>query len=150
MRYFRRKGLNDAEAQDFVQETLVRIIQKGGVERFDNPQGYVFTIAANLLRDRARRVGHRARESHIGLEGVWLTSDTPSADRQLAGREELARIKAAILALPKKPQRVFILHRFEELTYREIAELMGVSRSSVEKYMMTALARLKQVRDKSS
>ncbi len=150
MRYFRRKGLGEAEAQDFVQETLIRIIRKGGVDRLDNPQGYVFTVAANLLRDRARRASHRAALSHVSVDGDWLTSEAPSADRQLAGREELARIKAAILALPKKPQRVFVLNRFEGLTYREIAELMGVSRSSVEKYMMAALARLKTVRDETS
>ena len=150
MRYFRRKGLDNAEAQDFVQETLIRIIRKGGVVSLDNPQGYVFTVAANLLRDRARRVSHRASLSQVSIDGDWLTSEAPSADRQLAGREELARIKVAILALPKKPQRVFLLSRFEDLTYREIAELMGISRSSVEKYMMTALARLKTARNETS
>lgn len=115
----------------------------------ESPQGYVFSIAANLLRDRARRARTRSVLNHVPVEDNWLRSDAPSAHRTLAGREELARIKQAIVKLPKRPQRVFVLNRFEGLTYREIAELMGVSRSSVEKYMMTAIAHLRDVRDKA-
>ena len=126
----------------------MRIVKKGGLDGLDNPQGYVFTIAANLMRDRARRARTRSEDAHIQAEDDWLFSEEPSAHRALAGREELARIKVAISELPSRPRRVFVLNRFEGLTYREIAELMGVSRSSVEKYMMAAIARLKDARDK--
>lgn len=128
----------------------MRIVKKGGVEELDNPQGYVFSIASNLLRDRARRVRTRKTNYHISIDDAWVTSEAPSAYRALSSREELGIIKEAILNLPKRPQRVFVLNRFEGLTYQEIAELMGVSLSSVEKYMMAALARLKDARDKSS
>lgn len=148
-RYFRRQGLNEADSQDYTQETMTRILGKGGVASLANPQGYVFSVASNLLRDRARRRRTRAADAHFTVEGAELVSDQPSAHRQLVAHQELARVRDAILALPDKPQRVFVLHRFEGLTYPEIAELMGLSRSSVEKYMMTALGRLKDVRKQS-
>lgn len=148
-RYFRRQGLNEVDAQDYTQETMTRILGKGGVASLANPQGYVFSVASNLLRDRARRRRTRAADAHMTVDDTELVSDEPSAHRQLVAHQELARVRDAILALPDKPRRVFVLHRFEGLTYPEIAELMGLSRSSVEKYMMTALGRLKDVRKQS-
>ncbi|MGJ8560409.1 MAG: RNA polymerase sigma factor [Litorimonas sp.] len=148
-RYFRRQGLSEADAQDYTQETMTRIVGKGGVGSLANPQGYVFSVASNLLRDRARRRRTRAADAHVVVDSSDLVSDQPSAHRQLVAHQELARIREAILALPDKPRRVFVMHRFEGLTYPEIAELMGLSRSSVEKYMMTALGKLKDVRKKS-
>lgn len=148
-RYFRRQGLNQADAQDYTQETMTRILGKGGVASLANPQGYVFSVASNLLRDRARRRRTRAADAHVVIDSSELVSDQPSPHRQLVAHQELARIREAILDLPAKSQRVFILHRFEGLTYPEIADLMGLSRSSVEKYMMSALGRLKDVRKRS-
>lgn len=148
-RYFRRQGLSEADAQDYTQETMTRILGKGGVASLANPQGYVFSVASNLLRDRARRRRTRAVDAHVTVDDTDLVSDQPSPHRQLVAHQELARVREAILALPDKPRRVFVLHRFEGLTYPEIAELMGLSRSSVEKYMMTALGRLKDVRKQS-
>lgn len=148
-RYFRRQGLSETDAQDYTQETMTRILGKGGVASLANPQGYVFSVASNLLRDRARRRRTRAADAHVTVDGSDLVSDQPSPHRQLVAHQELERIREAILALPPKSQRVFVLHRFEGLTYPEIAELMGLSRSSVEKYMMSALGRLKDVRKQS-
>ena len=50
---------------------------------------------------------------------------------------------AAIENLPEKVRRAFIMNRFQEMSYREIADELGVSVSSVEKYMITALKTLR-------
>jgi len=55
-------------------------------------------------------------------------------------------VKQAILKMPEQTQRVFILNRFERLKYREVADVLGLSVSSVEKHMMLAIKRLNKLR----
>lgn len=148
LRYFLRQGLSVSDANDCVQDVFTRVIRKGDVGGLDNPQGYIFTIANNLLKDRARRRRTRKDNKHIEIEDALLFCDRPSQARILAGRQELALVKKAILKMPSKVRRVFILSRFEGLKYREIADVLGISVSSVEKHMMTALKRLNSLRDK--
>ncbi len=147
-RYFLRQGLSVADANDCVQDVFTRVIRKGDVRGLENPKGYIFTIANNLLKDRARRRRTRQEDKHLEADDALLFCDRPSQARILAGRQELALVKKAILKMPPKVRQVFILNRFEGLKYREIADVLGLSVSSVEKYMMTALKRLNSLRDK--
>ena len=57
----------------------------------------------------------------------------------MAGREKLARLLATLETLPPKTQTVFRLHKFDGVSYADVAVQMGISRSSVEKHMMGAL-----------
>ncbi len=148
LRYFLRQGLSVSDANDCVQDVFTRVIRKGDVGNLDNPQGYIFTIANNLLKDRARRKRTRKDDKHIEVDDTLLFCDRPSQARILAGRQELALVKKAIMKMPPKVRRVFILNRFEGLKYREIADVLGISISAVEKHMMTALKQLNSLRDK--
>ncbi|MGJ8562553.1 MAG: RNA polymerase sigma factor [Alphaproteobacteria bacterium] len=147
-RYFLRQGIASGDVGDLVQEVFVRILRRGEMSTLDNPQGYVFQTAANLLKDNARRNVTRSAHLHDSYEPESVISETPSQHRVLEARDDLARIKAVILAMPEKPRTVFILSRFESLKYREIAELMSISVSSVEKHMMFALKRISKSREK--
>ena len=148
-RYFLRQGIASKDVGDFVQEVFVRILKRGEMNSLNNPQGYVFRTAANLLKDTARRNATRSAHLHDSYEPGSLVSEIPSAHRVLEARDDLARMKAVILALPEKPKAVFVLSRFENLKYKEIAELMSLSVSSVEKHMMFALKRISKFREKS-
>lgn len=146
-RYFLRQGLDVADANDCVQEVFSRVIRKGDISGFDNPQGYIFAIASNLLKDKARRERSTQKRDHTEVDEALLYCEQPSQDRILAAQQELAIIKKAILDMPPKVRDVFVLSRFDGLKYKEIAAVMGISVSSVEKYMMRALQRLNRLRD---
>jgi RNA polymerase sigma-70 factor (ECF subfamily) len=68
--------------------------------------------------------------------------DAPSAEAVVAGRQRLAALNAAVADLPDKTRTVFSLHKFEGLSYAEVAARLEISRSSVEKHMMDALRML--------
>jgi RNA polymerase sigma-70 factor (ECF subfamily) len=147
LRYFLRQGLSIGDAKDCVQEVFARVVKKGDVGGLENPQGYIFKIANNLLKDRSRRRITAQTDKHQDINDALLFCERPSQDRILAGRQELELVKKAILKMPPKVQRVFVLNRFEGLKYREIAGVLGMSISAVEKHMMTALKRLNTLRD---
>ena len=75
-----------------------------------------------------------------------MTSPAPRADQQLIDRQNLAAAAAAIRALPPKTRDAFLLHRFEGLTYRQIAGRLGISVSMIEKHIAEALRQLKTSR----
>ena len=138
--FSRRAHQNDVE--DLVQEVLLRIQKRQPAPVVNNVEGYLFEVAANVLIDRGRRDRTRRRSDHCEFQEIHHPVDEMSPERVLQGREQMARALAALNELPERTRRVFILVRFEEMSYKLVAQRMGVSVSAVEKHVMKALRHL--------
>jgi RNA polymerase sigma factor (sigma-70 family) len=138
--FSRRAHANDVE--DLVQEVLLRIQKRQPGAVVNNVEGYLFEVAANVLIDRGRRDKTRRRSDHCELQEIHHPVDEVSPERVLQGREQMARAMAALNELPERTRRVFILVRFEEMSYKLVAQRLGVSVSAVEKHVMKALRHL--------
>ena len=68
-------------------------------------------------------------------------------EREMEAKQTLTCIYESLAGLPQNPRQAFILNRAKGLTYGEIATQMGVSVSSVEKYILEALKHLRRVLD---
>lgn len=138
-RFFRKRIGLDADVDDLVQEVFCRIFAVGEHDRLENPNAYIFQVAANLVRDRARRARTRdAFTDDLAQEATDRVEEI-SPERVLQGRQAVRALELALKELPEKTRAVFLLHRFEGLKYREIAVRLGISASSVEKHMMAAI-----------
>jgi RNA polymerase sigma-70 factor (ECF subfamily) len=139
--YFQRRvGARD-EAEDLTQEVFLRLVRRRDVESIDNPEAFVFRTAINLLRDRSRRV--KTSVSHLNeLVHRQSALEDISPERVLDSRQSLTSVLRALDELDERTRDVFILHRLEGLKHAELAALYGVSVSSIEKYIMKALARV--------
>lgn len=103
----------------------------------DCPEAYLTTIAVNLLRDRAR-VAARRSTLHIPADEVPLIgSDAVAA---LEARDHLERLQASLAKLSPKSRLVFLAHRRDGISYKEIAKREGLSEKSVQKRMSKAIA----------
>jgi RNA polymerase sigma factor (sigma-70 family) len=132
-RYF-TKRVPPAEAEELVQDVFLAMHARSASEPIDNVQGYLFRIAANLLAGRRELAGQTVIEdAHDLAEGF-------SPERILIGRQEAARVLAAIRNLPPRTRQAFALHRFEDMTYEAIARQLGISVSAVSKLVARALA----------
>jgi len=147
MQYFRRRGLSRADSEDLTQMTLLRLLRKlQGTDGLIS-SGYVFTTASRVLIDHFRR-------KTLLHEGVtWqidpqLACSEPLADQILEARQALSVVLHVLGKMRPKIRQVFKLHRFESLSYEKIADRMGLSVGSVEKYLMAALAVLRDARDR--
>jgi RNA polymerase sigma factor (sigma-70 family) len=142
--YFKRRIGSTADADDLTQEVFLRLLHRADLGAIENPEGYIFQTAANVLRDRFRHDRRR-----IDLAGGELDDDMQalieesSPERVLLGKEAYARMVRALQALPERTRMIFVLNRYELLSGREIAQRMGVSVSLVEKEMMRAIAHLR-------
>ncbi len=138
-RFFTKRIGPDADVDDLVQEVFTRIYKQGVNDRLDNPNAYIFQVAANLVRDRARRNSTRQEFSRSLAIDVADRVEELSPERVLQGRQELKNLQSALAELPQRTRAVFLLHRFEGFKYKEIANRLGISTSAVEKHMMAAI-----------
>ena len=144
LRFFRRRTVGVEDAEDLTQEVFMRLSRRFSNLHWSNPDGLVFTVASNALVDHERQRRVRQHERHVEVDPA-LPADEPSAETALAGRQRLQRLVAALEDLHPNTRSVFVLCRFENLTQAQAAKRLGLSQSAVEKHMMNALARLRQV-----
>ncbi|MDZ4374479.1 MAG: sigma-70 family RNA polymerase sigma factor [Phenylobacterium sp.] len=141
--FFRRRVRNASEVEDLAQEVLMRITARGESIDQSRPDAYVFQIAANLLRDRARRQMVRAayQAGHGASEAARVEELNP--DRVLQAKQSLATVLAALEALPERTRTIFILFRLENMKQREIADMLGISVRTVEQHVIRASVSLR-------
>ncbi len=141
--HFFRRRVGREEASDLTQEAFTRMLRTGAFERVENPRAYLFRAARNLVIDRARR----GRRKESGLFPFDEKRDAPAGPEQALAIEasDLRHgLRRAILAMPARTRRIFLMHRLRRQTYREIAEEIGIGEQGVEYHMMRALARCRK------
>ena len=147
--YFLKRVKNRNEAEDLTQEVFIRLLNHPDKNNGHTLNGYVFTIAANLSRDRAKSAA-AAHDRQAQSLDVLVEKDVFSAnlvearnpERVLVGRQTIQDVLDALAELGERTRDVFILARLENMQHREIATMYGVSVSAVEKMMMKAMAHL--------
>jgi RNA polymerase sigma factor (sigma-70 family) len=146
--YFLRRVRDRAEAEDLVQDALVRVIRACECEVIEHPESYVFTVAANLLKDSRRyavrhpTVACVAVDEDTGGEVEETLVDERSPERVLDGETSLAQVLRALNELSELTRNVFILFRLEHMKQKDIAALYGIGQSTVEKHVMRAVLHL--------
>jgi len=142
-KYFRSRVRNAQDVEDLVQEVFCRLSERAGLDEVENQEAYLFQTAANLLRDRARRDQTRTAANRDLVEQAKETFEEISPERVLLGKRRIEELTRALMELPERTRVIFLLHRFEDRKYGEIARQLGISVSSVEKHMMDAIRHLK-------
>lgn len=142
-RFFAGYRLNVADVEDLTQEVFLRLACGGCPEELRRPDAFVFTLARNLVRDRARRLHTKAANVSVAYEDVELRSGTPTPDEALEHDERLDQVIAALESLKPATRRAFLLHRVHGYSYAEIARATGVSVSMIEKHVMAAISALR-------
>lgn len=132
---------NEEDAQDMLQETYVRILQsQDAIQQEGNPKAYLFKIATNLVIDKSRKEQRQQREKHFSANDGELPCNGPSPHAQAQTGEALEKLKDALKELSPRCRQIFLLHRFKDMTYPEIAEKMGITTRTVERQMSIAMA----------
>ena len=148
MAYFLRRIGNRGEAEDLTQETFVRLIGSHSFEQVEQANAFVFQVASNLLRDRARTAARWRKHPHSPLDPLVITelaheaAEDRGPERVLIGRESLAEVLNCLDELGVRTKSIFILFRLEGMKQKDIAELYGIGLSTVEKHVMMAVLHL--------
>ena len=110
-RFFRRRILEGADVDDLVQDVFLRLTRRGQLADVTNLEGYIFQIAANILRDRLRQqVTHRLKD-HEPINDDQIKDAVLSPERVLQGKEALERLKGALFELPERTRELVLENR---------------------------------------
>lgn len=145
-RFLTRKRLTREDAADIVQETYCRIHESIDVAAILHPKAFLFKVANNIrLNDHKHRrhgIDHNTEE----LGALEIAAEDPGPYRSINAQQEWEVVRAALLELPPTCREVFVMNRFEELSYAQIAAEMSLSVSMIEKHVSHALAHMRKRR----
>jgi RNA polymerase sigma-70 factor (ECF subfamily) len=145
LRFFARHGARQ-DAADLVQESFARLAvarAKRGTP-IERPEAYLSTIASNLLRDRAKIALRRSLAWHVPIDEVPVAGHDPIA--ALEARDQLKRLQASLARLSPKTRSIFLAHRRDGVSYKDIANQTGLSVKAVERRMSKAIAHIDRLR----
>lgn len=142
-----RITLDKAEAEDIVQETMIKVWnRRDSWDAIESIEAYCLTVCRNMALDKAKTA--TARHTSIDSE----TEQEIPADRSYAAnpeeravqRDRVAIVRRLIDNLPEKQRSAMQLRDFEGKSYREIATIMGISEEQVKVSIFRARQTIKQ------
>lgn len=141
---------NEEDANDLSQEVFIKAYRS--INKFQGDSklsSWLYRIAVNLslnhIRDTNKRnvfqrIGEMVKQDDDNPSGNYdpVAGESYSPDNQVSREEQTAAVNQALAKLPEKQRTAFTLHKYDELRYEEIAEVMNTSISSVESLMHRA------------
>ncbi|MGE4307176.1 MAG: sigma-70 family RNA polymerase sigma factor [Novosphingobium sp.] len=118
-----------ALAEDVVQEAYLRFSSASQAKPLEEPTGYLYRIVRNLAVDSLRRIQRdniRLPETDAD-DLASIPAEAPSPEAVAAGRDELRLLQDAMAELPERTRIALEMHRFGGVTFKDIAQHLGVS-----------------------
>jgi RNA polymerase sigma-70 factor (ECF subfamily) len=133
---------NRAAAEDIVQQALYRLWERPGPWVPNaSIRTFLFRIARNLaLNERSHQRVQAESRPVLRL----LAPEPPTPLERLEQKELRQAVESAVHSLPDRRREAFLLARFHDLSYKEIAEIMGISAQTVANQISVALTQLRR------
>jgi len=130
---------NAADAEDAVQEAFLRVLRhRDTLDEVRDRRGWLIRIVWNIVLDRKRRAKTRPETDDVAELARVLPAAGLSADDRAAAAQHHAQVLACVETLPAKEREVLMLSAFEELSSVEIAQVLGITESSVRSRLFRA------------
>jgi RNA polymerase sigma factor (sigma-70 family) len=142
VRFLARKWIRAADVQDIRHDIYVRVLEAAERGRPASPKSFLFTVARNLLVDRARRDRIVAIDLLEDLDVLNVLIDEVSPERRASGRQQLQRLSALFDRLPPRCREVLWMRRIEDLPQKEISARLGIAEGTVEKHLVRSIRML--------
>jgi RNA polymerase sigma-70 factor, ECF subfamily len=140
--YARWLTRNDADAQDVVQDAAVRAFRFFSSLRNDNPRAWLLTIVRHTWYARVARQTARPRLTEYDEMADPRPDHHPDPEALLLRQQTVDRVRLAVESLPADFREVVVLRELEGLSYKEIAEVIGVPVGTVMSRLSRARERL--------
>ncbi len=145
-RFIYFKVSNRADAEDLTSQTFLKIWQlalEGKIRLGESFQAFLYQVARNIVID-----SYRYRKKTAGTvsidDAVNVIDGAKTAEEQIAQNQENQEIKARLKKLKREYQEVIILHYLNELSIKEIADILSKKKGSVRVTLHRALKALKE------
>ena len=144
---------NPAAAEELAQEVFLRVYRsRSNYEATAKFSTWIYRIATNLAVNFARDTRHERPEVTVRLdEPDQETGTTPdladeslTVEEQMLKRERLAAIRSKVNALPERQRMAVIMHKYQQMDYRQIADVLKLSESATKSLLFRAYETLRE------
>ena len=135
IREVRLRTRGRADPEDLLHAAYLRLMRYRAQHAVENIAAFLVRTAVNIGVDNYR---HDRFTADTAPEELELRENLPLQDEVLAARVRLDRVREGLSRLTPRTREVFLMHRLDDLKYREIAERLGISQSAVEKHIAKA------------
>jgi len=144
---------NASTAEELAQEVFLRVYRsRTSYEPSAKFSTWLYRIATNLAVNHARDTRHERPENTVRLDepnqetGTTpdLADDSLSAEEQILKRERLAAIRNKVNALPERQRLAVIMHKYQQMDYRQIADVLKLSESATKSLLFRAYETLRE------
>ncbi len=148
-----RMARNTAAAEDLAQEVFLRVYRsRQTYEASAKFTTWLYRIATNLAVNHARDTRHERPEVTVSLdepdEETGTTLDVPdsksTAEEFLVRRERMLAIRAKVEALPERQKLAVIMHKYQQMDYKQIADVLKLSESATKSLLFRAYETLRE------
>ena len=143
---------NEGLAEDIVQEAFIRIWDnRKNLVIYSSWKAYIYRTVHNCCinclkkKDTLSRKNSQFQEEVFYHNQISITRINPEAIDRLVAEELSERIEDVITSFPRQCREIFILSRYEQMAYADIADHLNISVNTVKTQIKRALKKLKQV-----
>ena len=147
-----RMARNAAAAEDLAQEVFLRVYRsRASYEASAKFTTWLYRIATNLAVNHARDTRHERPEVQVSLdepdEESGTTLELPdgnlTAEQVIVRRERMLAIRSKVEALPEQQRLAVIMHKYQQMDYKQIAEVLKKSESATKSLLFRAYETLR-------
>jgi RNA polymerase sigma-70 factor (ECF subfamily) len=144
---------NSAAAEDLAQEVFLRVYRsRTGYEASAKFTTWLYRIATNLAVNHARDTRHERPDNQVSLdepdEETGTTMDVAdnslTVEQAILRRERMEAIRAKVQNLPERQRMAVIMHKYQQMDYKQIAEVLKLSESATKSLLFRAYETLRE------
>ncbi|MFZ0733319.1 MAG: sigma-70 family RNA polymerase sigma factor [Candidatus Sulfotelmatobacter sp.] len=148
-----RMARNSAVAEDLAQEVFLRVYRsRENYEASAKFTTWLYRIATNLAVNHARDTRHERPEVQVSLDEpndeTGTTLEVPdrslNAEQAIVQQERMMAIRRKVEALPEQQKLAVIMHKYQQMDYKQIAEVLKKSESATKSLLFRAYETLRE------
>ena len=126
---------------DIAQRTFEKLSARGGLNGIDDPEGYAWIAARNLMMTELRSQSVRARHATDAQSSHWAAAcDELDPERVLIAKDDLEMVMRTLREMPERRRNIFLAKRVEGMTAEAAGAKFGVSRTAAIRHIAIATA----------
>ena len=138
--FFNKMVHNKMVSEDLTQDVFIKVIKYRTSYNQGNFAAWIYTIARNIFSNHYQKT---KKERAIIIDDDKLESDKETVSE--SKQEELDHLQKALLKLSNYDRELIVMHRFQEIKYEQIAQIIGSTENAVKVKVHRAIKKLKEI-----
>lgn len=144
---------NQGAAEDLAQEVFLRVYRsRTGYEASAKFTTWLYRIATNLAVNHARDTKHERPETQVSIDEpdeetgttIDIADSSLTAEEAILRRERMRAIRQKVMQLPERQRMAVLMHKYQQMDYRQIADVLKLSESGTKSLLFRAYETLRE------